>query len=531
MGVLLEFGLLAVVALVGVAHSQLDAFALPSAQQYAPKPTVPPEFKSFFELDGHAREFVDSLIGPRGGFFPEKPFEVASPYAPSSVNHAAPQISQLERGLEQFFTGNPAPGGGQLQLPAGFGQGFALSNGNQPVTSFSSNSNPVSTSVDEIIESSGSEPASSIHGIPRYMPNLPKVPTRNFESSPRRVSSDRMPEIPKFITSPDVPEGGFGPASEIRRSPASVSDVPSSSASDNSEYGASLNEEPRSHGGLIGTVFNLLGLNKDRKPTDTTGIGQSFANLLTGNDSPLPAKGMISNVLYNALTNKAVQENSTDVVETNSSTPITLTAAQQAAIGENLEMIQNLITQPSSPLCNPKPEPVSVFNIDAFMGQWYQVVYSPPLSSRPCSMVTYKKMADINNGGVGTIFEIFQYATDGTPYGKPDISSGYAIMKQQGELIFRTSSNQDDVNVHVLSVGPINRNGEYEYAVMSTNCNYPLYVYARDPVLYKQKYEALVSQELDKRGIVNTFSKILNIVSPVDNSMCSFPPSLFSIRG
>jgi lipocalin len=36
-------------------------------------------------------------------------------------------------------------------------------------------------------------------------------------------------------------------------------------------------------------------------------------------------------------------------------------------------MIQNLIVQPSSPLCNPKPVPVQEFQLDAFMGQWYQV--------------------------------------------------------------------------------------------------------------------------------------------------------------
>jgi hypothetical protein len=59
--------------------------------------------------------------------------------------------------------------------------------------------------------------------------------------------------------------------------------------------------------------------------------------------------------------------------EFNTSTPLTLSQAQQEAIGENLEMIQNLIVQPSSPLCNPKPVPVQEFQLDAFMGQWYQV--------------------------------------------------------------------------------------------------------------------------------------------------------------
>ena len=39
-------------------------------------------------------------------------------------------------------------------------------------------------------------------------------------------------------------------------------------------------------------------------------------------------------------------------------------------------MIQNLIVQPSSPLCNPKPEPVADFSLYPFMGQWYQVTRS-----------------------------------------------------------------------------------------------------------------------------------------------------------
>lgn len=73
-------------------------------------------------------------------------------------------------------------------------------------------------------------------------------------------------------------------------------------------------------------------------------------------------------------------------------------------------------------------------------------MYSPPLATAPCSMVAYKKLADVNDGGVGTIFEVFEYTTDGTPYVKPRISSGYAIVKQAGELIYRTTSYQDDVS-------------------------------------------------------------------------------------
>lgn len=90
---------------------------------------------------------------------------------------------------------------------------------------------------------------------------------------------------------------------------------------------------------------------------DSGGIGKSINNLLTSNNSPLPAKNMISNVLYKALTSNSVQNNSTSggsggdetlasrlpfdlgsMFDFNASKPITLTDTQQQVIGENLGM-------------------------------------------------------------------------------------------------------------------------------------------------------------------------------------------------
>jgi hypothetical protein len=49
-------------------RAQIDVFGLQS-RQYTNKPTVAPEYSKYFELDGHARELVDSLVGPRPGGF------------------------------------------------------------------------------------------------------------------------------------------------------------------------------------------------------------------------------------------------------------------------------------------------------------------------------------------------------------------------------------------------------------------------------------------------------------------------------
>ena len=276
-------------------------------------------------------------------------------------------------------------------MPPGFNQGFSLKNDNNNV--LSSGKAVLAANVDE--SPAANNPAkSSISGIPNNFPKLPKFPFSSYGQNTGATSEVRRKpvepvelnetyDIPKFASRPEVPEGGMGPAADVRRHPASVYEAPlSSSAADASEYGTLTDETNHVPGGLIGTVLDLFKMNKEGgKSQDASGIGKAVTNLLGSPNSPLPGKSMISNVLYKALTSGTIQNNDTmDIMEFNASKPIILTKAQQSAIGENLEMIQNLIAQPSSPLCNPKPVPVAEFNMNAFMGQWYQVMYSPILT-------------------------------------------------------------------------------------------------------------------------------------------------------
>ncbi|CAJ0962502.1 unnamed protein product, partial [Mesorhabditis belari] len=511
--------LLGTVMVLGVVRAQFEPFALPSAERFAPKPTVPPEFRKYFELDGHARELVESLLGPRpGGFFPEKTYEVGEHTEPTQPGAPPRQISNLERTLEQFFT---APEESSNSLPPGFNSGFSLQNNHKQKLDKDNSGRP------------------SISGIPNVFPKLPKVPVLNDPrdefTTKQPVVINRAPEMPMIESAPPVPENGML-SSDIRRAPESVGEVPTNDDGEpnEGEYGGLAEETSTGGGGLIGTILNLISLGakkakegpKATNESDAKSLAAGVSNLLGGENSPIPMKNFFSGALYKALTAGSILKNDTD----SSSNNTELTDAQKSAIGENLEMIQNLIIQPSSPLCTSKPDPVD-FDFYAILGQWYQVVYSPPLSHGPCSMVAYKKLSEVNNGGAGSLFETFEYSTDGTPYGKPMISSGYALVKSPGELLMRTSGSKEDVNIHVLHVGPLNSNSEYEYVVMSTNCNYPLYVFARDPIVYKQKYEAEVTELMEKKGWVNGFSKLLNIVSSVDSGMCTFPPSLFNLQG
>lgn len=131
---------------INFATAQLDAFSILQNQNYAAKPTITPDLVKYFELDGHARELVDMLTGPRpGGFFPEKTYEVAAtPTNFASGSSRAPDgLDAVGRAVEQFLSGpSTSEAKEKFQFPPGFNQGFSLSNGNKALASFQENNKP-----------------------------------------------------------------------------------------------------------------------------------------------------------------------------------------------------------------------------------------------------------------------------------------------------------------------------------------------------------------------------------------------------
>ena len=104
----------------------------------------------------------------------------------------------------------------------------------------------------------------------------------------------------------------------------------------------------------------------------------------------------------------------------------------------------------------------------------------------------------------GTI-SVHNYATQHAPNGTVYTIDGYAYQtddKVQGKLKVHFDSSDAapfDAPYWILTLGPI-VNGQYDYAIVSDNINYFLFVLARDVATFNAKYNTEVLAQLETLG-------------------------------
>ncbi len=288
------------------------------------------------------------------------------------------------------------------------------------------------------LRTSPTSPGSSISGIPNIFPTLPKAPqprarTRVDPGLRRRI-------VPRLPSAPVVPNGGFGPGgpqfgglppellSQVQ--PGAGTGLVGSSGRGPSGFGSGSRGSPFKQGSGISLgsagpppppptsqAADLASLIPKSVPAAQTGTSNLFTQLAqllgigtrgAGASPGVPAnpgagldlsnfnsllglgsknQGVLSSVLYSALTDGTILQAQKD---NDTSTSPLEKIADAANLRSNVALVQQILTQPDSPLCNPKPYPVTTFDVDAFMGTWYQTLYSPPMSQGPCSMVACK---------------------------------------------------------------------------------------------------------------------------------------------
>lgn len=379
-----------------------------------PKPTISPELAHYFQLpDAGARRFVSSYFP---GLVPPPNFEIADPQGAKSplsglltgggggnglvqlqqtgaLNGATGQIASSA--LHALLGNGNGGGAGAL---ASLSPGFSVRPANSGLVVRSGND----TDDNDTLSSS------QISGIPKIFPTLPRAPV----AQPPAV-------LPSLPTRPAVPEGGLGPLASLTGASSSfgsglspqapgspflpgsglqaaVPNLPLSQATfaQQQQAGPSsvLPQASVGNDNLISQLLRTFGLNSLAPNLDLSAVNSVLG--LSAATNPNTNPGILSNVVYSALTDSNVQTSpSSSAISAIGGGPLGSALGNASEIVNNkanAALIQNLLTQPNSPLCNPKPEPVETFNLDAFMGKWYQVLYSPPLSAGPCSMVTCK---------------------------------------------------------------------------------------------------------------------------------------------
>jgi lipocalin len=136
-----------------------------------------------------------------------------------------------------------------------------------------------------------------------------------------------------------------------------------------------------------------------------------------------------------------------------------------------------------------------------------QIVYNTFEKDAYCATANYGIQSD------GTI-SVHNYAAIGSPNGFPYIIDGYAYgtnPDEPGQFKVHFDAEEAapyDAPYWVLSLGPLNANNLYDWAIVSDNLSYFLFVLARDVETFNTLYRDDVYAELKALGFTGRTAPI-----------------------
>lgn len=151
------------------------------------------------------------------------------------------------------------------------------------------------------------------------------------------------------------------------------------------------------------------------------------------------------------------------------------------------------------------PDTVATLDVPKYLGLWYQmaadaIVHDTFEKDSFCSTAVYGLNGD------GTI-SVHNYATIGGPTSNPYTIDGYAyqynLPDKPGQLKVKFDSSDASpfpAPYWILQLGPVNAQNYYDWAIVSDNLSSSLFILARDPQVFNQKYKASVYQTVTDLG-------------------------------
>ena len=153
--------------------------------------------------------------------------------------------------------------------------------------------------------------------------------------------------------------------------------------------------------------------------------------------------------------------------------------------------------------------------VEYYAGEWYQMYVSwwPKVTFLLGGRKTKAKYTPTNVKGVLEVYN------ENRPLGLKQSIKGWARQSPTSPGVFDVSlgvaaaarkpkdaSFRDPGNYWIILLGPV-QNGKYEYAVVSNSKGSSLYILARDPERFKQKYDTDVLKHVKKMGFTTFFNK------------------------
>ncbi|KAI6233764.1 Calycin-like domain and Calycin domain-containing protein [Aphelenchoides fujianensis] len=195
------------------------------------------------------------------------------------------------------------------------------------------------------------------------------------------------------------------------------------------------------------------------------------------------------------------------------------------------EQLQTLADNVTDALLPSTPED---FDLNKFMGRWFEGINSPRASEQRCVVHHYGGLTKNDKTATFTALKIYR---DGSEFGTVRYSIGYAFRagNKDAMLQLHSSENSDAQPFWVYKLGPEGTdpfgNKQYEYAIVSNWVKYPVTVLVRDPDTFKSKYEIEVLRWLEDQGFINGFVRAFNLLQPASYSSCQYASTTFEVFG
>ncbi|CAD5222738.1 unnamed protein product [Bursaphelenchus xylophilus] len=195
------------------------------------------------------------------------------------------------------------------------------------------------------------------------------------------------------------------------------------------------------------------------------------------------------------------------------------------------EQLQTLADNVTDALLPATPED---FDLNKFMGRWFEGINSPRASEQRCVVHHYGGLTKNDKTATFTALKIYR---EGSEFGSVRYSIGYAFRagNKDAMLQLHSSENSDAQPFWVYKLGPEGTdpfgNKQYEYAIVSNWVKYPVTVLVRDPDTFKAKYELEVLRWLEDQGFINGFVRAFNLLQPASYSSCQYADNTFELFG